>query len=132
MTEKYVWLTCAGTYREVQEEAMREWFPDAVGNHDYKEIEYKMDDYTDVVAISGNMEESDLDKQEGTEEWDTLAVRLYTIEPDETQEVVDTVEGIEYEDGIDGKEIIDCHIYHTAKEVNGITYHIYYAADVNN
>lgn len=131
MKEKFVWLTCAGTYSEVQEDAMREYFPDVVGKLDYKEIEYRMDDYTDVIAISGNMEESEFDTTVDDDELFTLAYKLYTIEQDDEQEIVDTLE-IAVDDKVDDEvDSIDCHIYHSAKEINGTKYHIYYAMDVN-
>lgn len=124
--EKYVWLTCAGTLSEVQTEAMREYFPDVVGNLDYKEINFNLDDYSDIIAISGDMEEEELNKVVGAEDYDTVAFRLYTIEPEDMVEIVDTLEIESQEEGN-----FDVHIYHSPKEINGVLYNIYYAEDVN-
>lgn len=88
-----------------------------------------MDDYTDVIAISGNMEEGELDTTVDDVELYTLSYRLYTIEPDDEQEIVDTLE-IETNEEKEGT--IDCHIYHSVKDINGIKYNIYYAMDVNS
>lgn len=126
--DKYVWLTCAGTYREVQEEAMREYFPDVVGNLDYKEVSYTMDDYTDAIAISGNMDVEMFDKVIGTEDYETVAFKVYTIEEDDFQAIVDTVEAIEAEERT---LLVDVHIYRSIKEIDGDKFHIYYAMDVN-
>ena len=125
--EKYVWLTCAGTTSEVQYEAMREYFPDVVGNHDYKEINFNLDDYSDVIAISGDMEEEELNKVIGAEDYETVAFRIYTIEEEDDQAIVDTIEDIE--EG--GERLVDVHIYRSIKEINGDKFHIYYAMDVN-